>query len=86
MTLSGLLGLLLTPLDIYTKTKLNGDFTPGNIVLLVLGIVTATALAVRVYTYTRINQGKVRLRGDDEGFSNFSRIEGAIREESEDEH
>jgi len=59
MTLSGLFGLILTPLDILTKGPLGGDYTPVNVTMLVLGVITAIGLFIRVWSYTR--SGQVRL-------------------------
>lgn len=95
MTLSGLFGLILTPLDIFTKNQLRGNYTPVNITLLLFGLVTALGLGLRVWLYTREGgsgggSGRVRLEGEDgdglEGLiSGISRISGAIREEEEEE-
>lgn len=89
MTLSGLLGLLLTPMDILTKTKLDGNYTPINTVLLILGFISAVGLYWRVWSYTR--DGRVKLDtaatetgypGGDAGMSGVSQV---IMEEDESE-
>jgi hypothetical protein len=92
MTLSGLLGLILTPLDIFTKNQLDGNYTPVNVSLLILGLITAIGLGVRVWSFTKRDggsSGKIRLAGEegveDGMISGISRISGAIREEDEDE-
>jgi uncharacterized membrane protein YqaE (UPF0057 family) len=81
MTLSGLLGLLLTPMDVFTKNTLGGNFTPINIVLLVLGLLSAIGLYWKVWSYTR--QGKVRIDDDQEYGAGVSAISQAIAEEDE---
>lgn len=81
MTLSGLFGLLLTPMDVLTKDVLNGNFSPINIVLMVLGLLSAAGLYLRVWSYTR--QGTIALREDTE--PGVSAISQAIVEEEEDE-
>lgn len=62
MTLSGLLGLLLTPMDILTKNTFKGDYTPINVVLVILGFVSAVGMYWRVWTHTR--GGKIGLSSD----------------------
>lgn len=47
MTLSGLLGLGLTPLDVAVKGTLGGNYTLVNVVLLGLGVVSSAVLAAR---------------------------------------
>ena len=44
MTLSGLFGLILTPLDILVKGPLNGSYTALNVVLFVMGFIASLAL------------------------------------------
>jgi len=75
MTISGLFGLILTPLDILTKGPLNGSYTPVNVVLMVLGVVASSTLALKVWSYTR--KGQVRLEEDAD--------DGVILEEEEEE-
>jgi hypothetical protein len=75
MTVSGLFGLILTPLDILTKGPLGGSYTPVNVALLVSGVVATLTLGLRVWSYTR--QGKIQLSG--------TRSDGVIYEEDEDE-
>lgn len=79
MTLSGLFGLLLTPMDIFTKTMLHGNFTYINVALLVLGLASAVGTWWRVWSYTR--GSKVVL----DSIAGDSRITQAIMEEDEDE-
>jgi hypothetical protein len=62
MTLSGAVGLALTPMDILTKHFYHGDYTPINIFLLVAGVVTNVALIGRIYTHTC--QGRIALVDD----------------------
>jgi len=87
MTLSGLLGLLLTPMDLLTKNALGGNFTPINVILLVLGLCSAVGLYWRVWSYTR--QGTIQVRDRDGGGveweAGYSGISQAIVEENEDE-
>ena len=59
MTISGVLGLILTPMDILTQKHLNGNYYPINITLIVLGALTNIAIAVRLWTYTR--KGRIAL-------------------------
>jgi hypothetical protein len=83
MTLSGLFGLLLTPMDLLTKNALGGDFTPINVILLVLGLTSAVGMYWRVWSYTR--QGQVRIDNRDEEEPGYSAVSQAIIEEDEDE-
>ncbi|ORY23437.1 major facilitator superfamily domain-containing protein [Naematelia encephala] len=53
MTLSGLFGLILTPLDILTKGPLHGSFTPVNVTLLVLGVISSMTLAYKVWSFSQ---------------------------------
>lgn len=78
MTLSGLFGLLLTPMDIFTKSTLHGDFTPINVALLVLGLMSAVAMWWRVWSYAR-QEGVVL-----DSTAGESRITQAILEEDEE--
>lgn len=59
MTLSGLLGLLLTPMDILTQKHLNGNYHPINITLIVVGAITNIAVAVRLWMHGR--KGRIAL-------------------------
>jgi hypothetical protein len=59
VTISGLLGLLLTPMDMLTKGPLHGDYNPINLVLLVVGGLTNLALAVRIWVHVR--KGRIAL-------------------------
>lgn len=52
-TLSGLFGLVQWPLDILIKLPLDGNYTPINAVLLVLGLITSVSLATRIWLGTR---------------------------------
>ncbi|KAJ9100515.1 hypothetical protein QFC21_003555 [Naganishia friedmannii] len=61
MTISGVLGLLLTPMDIVTQKQLNGNYNPINITLVVVGALTNMAVAVRLYMHTA--RGKIALDG-----------------------
>jgi hypothetical protein len=81
MTLSGLFGLLLTPMDVLTKDVLDGNFTPINVVLMVLGLFSAVRLYWRVWSYTR--QGKIAL--PEEAEPGVSAVSQAIAEEDEEE-
>jgi hypothetical protein len=87
MTLSGLLGLLLTPMDLLTKNTLGGNFTPINIILLVLGVTSAVGLYWRVWSHVR--EGKVRIEeavsGGVEWEAGYSAVSQVIVEEDEDE-
>jgi len=51
-TLSGLFGLVQWPLDLLVKLPLDGDYTPVNAALLILGLVTSVALATRIWCGT----------------------------------
>ena len=84
MTLSGLLGLLLTPMDILTKSKLGGNYTPINTILLVLGFLSAVGLYWRVWSYTRI--GKIVLADESEVDADAGRsgVSQVIAEEDEE--
>lgn len=75
MTVSGLFGLLLTPLDRVTKGRFHGSYTPVNLGLLALGLSSTLVLAARVWTYTRQPKGRIRLISVDSD---------AILEEDED--
>jgi hypothetical protein len=83
MTLSGLFGLLLTPMDVLTKDVLNGNFTPINVVLMVLGLLSAIGLYWRVWSYTR--PGQISLDQEEEAEPGYSAVSQAIMEEDEDE-
>ncbi len=61
ITLSGLLSLFLTPLDILTKRGLRGNYTPVNIGLIIAGAFSNAALAAGVAWASR--RGAVRLEG-----------------------
>lgn len=61
MTISGFLGLLLTPMDILTQKHLNGNYNPINITLIIVGALTNIAVAVRLYMHTA--KGKIVLEG-----------------------
>ena len=61
MTISGFLGLLLTPMDILTQRHLNGNYNPINITLIIVGALTNIAVAVRLYMHTA--KGKIVLEG-----------------------
>jgi hypothetical protein len=62
MTLSGLLGLLLTPMDILTQKHLNGNYHPINITLIAVGAVTNIAVAVRLWLHSR--KGRIVLEDE----------------------
>jgi MFS family permease len=62
MTLSGIVGLLLTPFDIFTKTH-GGNFTPINIALMIAGFVTNVGLTAKLYFHVR--KGRIALPYDD---------------------
>lgn len=47
MTLSGLLGLVLAPMDKSVKDTFHGSYTVYNVLLLVLGIISSALLAWR---------------------------------------
>ena len=84
MTLSGLLGLLLTPMDLLTKNALGGNFTPINVILLVLGAISAMGLYWRVWSHVR--EGTIRVEGGGvEWEAGYSGISQVIVEENEDE-
>ena len=52
-TLSGMFGLVQWPLDLLVKLPLNGNYTPVNAALLVLGLATSVALATRIWLGTK---------------------------------
>lgn len=85
MTLSGLLGLLLTPMDILTKTTLGGNYTPINIILLVLGLMSALGMYWRLWSYTRTGQIKLDNDVNADEVAGRSAISQAIVEEDEEE-
>jgi hypothetical protein len=85
MTLSGLLGLLLTPMDLLTKNTLGGNFTPINVILLVLGAISATGLYWRVWSHVREGTIRVEDGGGVEWEAGYSGISQVIVEENEDE-
>lgn len=62
MTLSGLLGLLLTPMDILTQKHLNGNYHPINITLLVVGALTNIGVAIRLWMHSR--KGRILLEDE----------------------
>jgi hypothetical protein len=76
MTLSGLLGLLLTPMDLLTKNALGGNFTPINVILLVLGAISAVGLYWRVWSHVR--EGTIRVEDVgvewEAGYSGISQV------------
>ena len=63
MTLSGAVGLLLTPFDLLTKNHYHGNFTPVNIMLLVAGMITNLALIVKLWSHSR--KGRIALPNND---------------------
>jgi hypothetical protein len=85
MTLSGLLGLLLTPMDLLTKNTLGGNFTPINVILLVLGAISAMGLYWRVWSHVREGTIRVEDSGGVEWEAGYSGISQVIVEENEDE-
>ena len=85
MTLSGLLGLLLTPMDLLTKNTLGGNFTPINVILLVLGAISAMGLYWRVWSHVREGMIRVEDGGGVEWEAGYSGISQVIVEENEDE-
>lgn len=52
-SLSGLFGLILRPLDVLTKNRLNSNYTPVNISGLGLGALTSAILSVRIWVAHR---------------------------------
>lgn len=46
-------GLVQWPLDLLVKLPLNGNYTPVNAALLVLGLATSVALATRIWLGTK---------------------------------
>jgi len=52
-TLSGLFGLVQWPLDLLVKLTLDGNYTPVNAALLVLGLAASVALATRIWVGTK---------------------------------
>lgn len=52
-SLSGIFGLVLRPIDLLLKSKLHGDYTPPNLVLLACGVLASTALSWKVWSGTR---------------------------------
>lgn len=86
MTLSGLLGLLLTPMDILTKSTLGGNYTPINVVLLILGLISALGMYARLWSYTPSGKISLDVDGNHAGVeAGRSGISQAIVEEDEDE-
>jgi hypothetical protein len=75
MTVSGLFGLILTPLDILTKGPLGGSYTPVNVTLMILGVIATSTLGIKVWSYTR--KGQIQLLN--------TRDDGVILEEDEDD-
>lgn len=63
MTLSGAVGVVLTPLDQAVKGSLGGNYTPANIVLLVLGVISTAVLAWRCSG--RADEGVLRIEEDE---------------------
>lgn len=58
-TLSGFIGLALTPMDILTQTTFKGNYNPINIFLIVAGAITNLAVAIKVWMY--VKKGRVAL-------------------------
>lgn len=52
-SIAGIFGLILRPIDLLLKSKLHGDYTPPNLVLLGCGIAASTALTWKVWSGTR---------------------------------
>lgn len=52
-SLSGLSGLILRPLDVLTKNRLNGNYNPVNISGLVLGALASAILSIRIWVAHR---------------------------------
>jgi len=59
------------------KGPFHGSYTPVNVTLAVLGVISSSTLALRVWTHTR--GGKVRLEGAN------GDADGTIQEEDEGE-
>jgi len=72
-------------MDLLTKNTLGGNFTPINVILLVLGAISAVGLYWRVWS--RVREGTIRVE-DGEGVeweAGYSGISQVIVEENEDE-
>ena len=52
-SLSGLFGLILRPLDVLTRNRLNGNYNPVNILGLVLGTLVSAILSIRIWVAHR---------------------------------
>jgi len=52
-TLSGVFGLVQWPLDLLIKLPFDGNYTPVNAALLILGLVTSLSLAARIWLGTK---------------------------------
>jgi len=52
-TLSGVFGLVQWPLDLLIKLPFDGNYTPVNAALLILGLVTSLSLAIRIWLGTK---------------------------------
>ncbi|ORX36384.1 major facilitator superfamily domain-containing protein [Kockovaella imperatae] len=77
MTLSGVFGFVLTPLDLLTKGPLNGSYTPVNLTLLILGLISGLTMAYVIWSHSR--QGRIILSD-----SSVVNRHTAIQEEDED--
>lgn len=59
MTLSGIIGLILTPMDVLTKDYFGNNYNPVNVTLLGIGIITNVALTARIWMHVR--EGRINL-------------------------
>jgi len=48
-TIAGVFGLILRPIDLFTKGTLRGNYTIVNLVGIVLGAISAALVAWRIY-------------------------------------
>jgi len=52
-SIAGAFGLILRPIDLLLKSKLHGDYTPPNVVLMGCGIIASILLSWKVWSGTR---------------------------------
>jgi hypothetical protein len=53
MTISGAVGLVSAPLDIFVKTKLGGSFLPVGATLVTIGAIVCATFAGAIWRQTR---------------------------------
>lgn len=63
-TFSGIFNLIQWPMDLLVKYKLNGNFTPINLALVVAGIITCGAVSARIQAGVKEKAKQQRRAGE----------------------